>query len=99
MSKHRSKGCVFVVGLVAITSTQSGQGQQKDVWVPPSVLDVLPSALTPHAEALGKRVLAPGKERTIVSGELISEQGERRRMRITLQMPFMVRIEGLRADK
>src|SRR5262245_6278443 len=98
MSKHRVQGFVFVVFLVAMTSTWSIHGRQDRADAQPGVLEVLPSALTPHAEALGKRVLAPGKERTTFSGELITEQGELRRMRVTLQLPSLVRIEGLRPD-
>jgi hypothetical protein len=61
-----------------------------------TLLDRLPSALAPHAQSIGDRVLKPGKERTTLTGELITERGERYSLRVTLQLPDYVRIEGLR---
>jgi hypothetical protein len=47
----------------------------------------------PHAQALGDRVLQPEKERTTIVSELVTEDGERRQVRVVLQLPAMVRIE------
>jgi hypothetical protein len=71
---------------------------QQRQYTPPILLDMLPSPLMPHAQSLGDRVLKPGKERTTFSGELTTERGERYSLRITLQLPDNVRIEGLKPN-
>jgi hypothetical protein len=54
--------------------------------------------LRPHAAALGDRVLQPGKERTTIAGDLVTDVGERHKVRVILQLPSKVRIEGLRRN-
>jgi hypothetical protein len=71
---------------------------QQRQYTPPILLDMLPSPLTPHAQSLGDRVLKSGKERTTFSGELTTERGERYSLRVVLQLPDNVRIEGLKPN-
>src|SRR4030095_13335501 len=61
-------------------------------------LDVLPSAVTTHAKALGERVLSPGKERTVLTGLLVTDSGASDTIRVTTQLPLMVRIDGLKGN-
>jgi len=85
--------------LVFITAVDRLHGQQRGMSLPSTLLDVLPSALTPHAEALGDRVLKPGKEKTTITSELITDHGERRQLRVILQLPMEVRIEDLKGKR
>ena len=98
MRRQSGQRFTFLVFLIASVSSSPTHGQKRGGYEPPIVLNVLPSALTSHAEALGGRVLVPGKERTTFEGELVNEHGERRRMRVTVQLPSMVRIDGLSPD-
>jgi hypothetical protein len=61
-------------------------------------LNVLPSALDLHAAAIGTRVLVPGKERTVFAAILQNDRGERTPLRIAVQLPNVVRLEGLRPN-
>jgi hypothetical protein len=58
------------------------------------LLTRLPSALNQHAQALGDRVLAPGKERTVFTGQFVDEKGKTSTVRLTLQLPGLVLLEG-----
>ena len=88
---------VLLVSLFAFAglASISVNGQQHR-YTPPILLDSLPSTLMSHAQSIGDRVLKSGKERTTLTGELITERGERYLLRVTLQLPDNVRIEGLR---
>jgi hypothetical protein len=59
------------------------------------LLRSLPSALHSHTSALGDRVLVAGKERTVFDGRIIDEKGKSSSVQLTLQLPGLVRLEGL----
>jgi hypothetical protein len=91
------KCAVFVFVLTSLMSDWLS-AQQRGPYSPPPLLDVLPSALTVHAAALGNRVLSAGRERTVLTAQLVNDRGESRNVRVTLQLPNVVRIDGLRED-
>jgi hypothetical protein len=93
MRKYRAFTYIL---LTAILNAPEAHGQQRGTFIAPTLLDVLPSSLTPHALALGDRVLKPGKERITIVSELVTDRGERRQLRVILQLPSMVRIEELK---
>jgi len=62
------------------------------------LLNVLPSALEVHAAALGRRVAVPGSERTVYSGFLDSDAVGRTPLRIAVQLPNLVRVDGFRPN-
>lgn len=73
-------------------------GQQKKNAKPSPSQDLLtrlPSALNKHALALGDRVLAPGKEKTLLSGHFVDDKGKSSAVKLTLQLPGLVLLEGL----
>ena len=72
--------------------------QQRPPYSHRDLLAVLPSALDVHATAIGNRIRVPGKERTVFSGSLLTERGEHTPLRIVVQLPNMVRLEGLRPN-
>jgi hypothetical protein len=54
-----------------------------------------PSGLAPHVAVLGDRGRAPGKERSVFVGQLLDDKGKRNAVRLTLQLPRLLRLEGL----
>ena len=56
----------------------------------------VPPAVMMQAEALGSRVLRSGKERTVFTGNLLNDRGENAKLKVTLQLPGAVAIEGVR---
>jgi hypothetical protein len=92
-SNRKAMLVVLAFALHGATLTTT-DGQQRNEGSA-TLLDRLPSALAPHAQSIGDRVLKPGKEKTTLTGELITERGERYPLRVTLQLPDNVRIEGL----
>jgi hypothetical protein len=86
---------VAFLTLIAITVSLpmlSAQQKSRDL------LDVLPSVLGVHAAALGNRIRVPGKERTVLTGSLLTVSGASASIRVVAQLPNMVRLDGLRAD-
>jgi hypothetical protein len=64
----------------------------------PSSADLLrnlPGPLDHHAAALGDRVRVAGKERTVLNGQFTDENGKVTAVRLTLQLPGLLRLEGL----
>ncbi len=57
----------------------------------------LPAPLSPHAAALGDRALFAGKETTVLAGQFVDETGKTATVRLTLQPPELLRLEGLTA--
>jgi hypothetical protein len=78
----------------------SGFAQQRSPVVAASsdLLRNLPSALHSHTAALGDRVLVAGKERTVLNGRIMDEKGKSSSVQLTLQLPGLVRLEGLTSD-
>jgi hypothetical protein len=56
----------------------------------------IPSLFQAHAAALGKRVEVKGRERTVLVGEYLDAQGSAAQVRVVLQLPRMVRLEGFK---
>ncbi len=54
-----------------------------------------PAGLTPHVTALGDRGRVSGKERSVVVGHLLDDTGKSRPVRLTLQLPRLLRLEGV----
>jgi len=98
MNRHR-RGAFACVVLLFTAAVGRVHGQQRGVFLPPTLLDVLPSSLAPHAEALGDRVLKPGKEKTTIISEIVTDRGERRQLRVILQLPALVRIDELKGNR
>jgi hypothetical protein len=71
---------------------------QRTTYSPRELLNVLPSALDVHAVAIGNRIRVPGKERTLFTGVLLTERGEGTPLRIAVQLPNLVGLEGLRPN-
>jgi len=61
----------------------------------PDLLRDLPSRLDLHTAALGERILAAGKEKTVLTGQFVDENGKSTTVRLTLQLPGLLRLEGL----
>jgi len=57
----------------------------------------IPVELQPHAIALGDRVWSRGQERVGLQGQFTDEAGNRA-ARVTIELPGLVRLEGMRAD-
>jgi hypothetical protein len=78
----------------------SGFAQQRSPVVAASsdLFRNLPSALHSHTAALGDRVLVSGKERTVLNGRIIDEKGKSSSVQLTLQLPGLMRLEGLTPD-
>src|SRR5262245_42848205 len=74
------------------------RAQEVSRSAPQDLLSQLPGVLDRHTASLGNRLLDTGKERSVLSGYLVAETGERMTLRVILQLPAMVRIEGLRPD-
>ena len=98
MRRRRISVFPFMIAIAVYLSLPAAHGQKTTTGPPQDLLNVLPSAVTPHADALGERVLRAGKERTALVGQLVDERGERVSMRVTLQLPRMVGLEGLRPN-
>jgi hypothetical protein len=88
----------FLIILSIAFSVPMLSAQQRPFYSPRDLLTVLPSALDVHASAIGNRIRLPGKERTVFAGSLVTERGERTPIRIMVQLPNLVRLEGLRPD-
>lgn len=90
------RATVLVLSIVSV----SAYAQQRRAAVPGSenLLRNLPGPLDSHAAALGDRVRTPGKEKTVLSGQFLDENGKRLPVRMTLQLPGLLRIEGLKPD-
>jgi hypothetical protein len=88
--------CVCVCSLL-LTLASSVDAQQRRA---PSadLLRNLPGPLDSHAAALGDRVRVPGKEKTIVNGQFVDRNGKTTPVRVTLQLPGLLRVEGLKTD-
>ena len=64
----------------------------------PSTADLLrnlPGPLDHHAAVLGDRVRVAGKEKTVMNGQFTDENGKVTAVRLTLQLPGVLRLEGL----
>ena len=72
--------------------------QHKPSYSPRNLLNVLPSALDVHAAAIGSRIRFSGKERTVFAGLLLTERGSSTPIRISVQLPNLVRLEEIRPN-
>jgi hypothetical protein len=61
----------------------------------PDVFRDAPSGLTPHVAALGDRGRMSGRERSVVVGRLHDDTGKGFPVRLTLQLPRLLRLEGV----
>jgi hypothetical protein len=76
--------------------------QQRKGAAPSELLRNPPGPLDHHAAALGDRVRVAGKEKTVMDGQFTDENGKVSSVRLTLQLPGLLRLEGLppaRQDK
>jgi hypothetical protein len=87
--------CALAILAIAFSLPLLSAQQRPPLFSPRDLLTVLPSALDVHATAIGNRIRVPGKERTVFSGSLVAERGEHTPLRIVVQLPNMVRLEGL----
>jgi hypothetical protein len=62
---------------------------------PQELLRHVPSAVDHHAMALGDRVRVAGREKTVLTGDFVDENGKSTSVRLTLQLPGLMRLEGL----
>jgi hypothetical protein len=74
-------------------------GAQRQSLNSPQLVDALPSSLERHAVALGDRVRVPGKERAVYSAVLTDERGVGNPVRVVVQLPGIVRLEGMRGER
>jgi hypothetical protein len=84
--------------LFAVLPSAFAQQRRAVVAASPDLLRNLPSALHSHTAALGDRVLVVGKERTVLNGQITDEKGKSSSVQLTLQIPGLVRLEGLTPD-
>lgn len=55
----------------------------------------LPGPVDHHAAALGDRVRIAGKEKTVLTGQFTDENGKVAAVRLTLQLPGLLKLEGI----
>jgi len=91
------RALVLVLLVVVLPSSHARQRTNVEA-ASPHLLRNLPTALNPHTAALGDRVLVPGKEKTVLTGQFVDETGKSSAVRLTLQLPGLVRLEGLTPD-
>ena len=87
----------LLVFVLLIICGSSGMGQAQDSGTG-EAFHALPSSLDRHSAALGDRLRKPGKERTTLTGTLVGESGIPIPLRVILQWPGLVRLEGLRPN-
>jgi len=82
---------VLSVCLTPVLAVQRGSA------VPPraELLRGLPTPLDPQVEALGSRIAVAGRERTVLNGHFTDDKGKGMTLRVTLQLPGLVRFDGL----
>lgn len=86
--------CLLISPVPTVHAQQRGNAAAK----PPELLRNVPSALQAHSTALGDRVLVEGKEKTVLDGKFSDENGKESAVRLTLQFPDLVRLEGPTKD-
>jgi hypothetical protein len=94
----RSRTVTLLTLIAWVSLFPTLHAQQQPYVAPRDLLNVLPSPLEIHALAVGDRIRRPGKERTLFTGILHNERGERAPVTIAVQLPNLVRLEGLRTD-
>jgi hypothetical protein len=90
---HLIRSLLCIAVSVPIVRTQEARRS-----APQEILSQLPGGLDRHTASLGNRLLDEGKERSVLTGYLTAGTGEHMTLRVMLQLPAMVRIEGLRSD-
>jgi hypothetical protein len=95
--KYRQTIELTVILLVFLASAECLPAQSIKEG-PSKLYPLVPSALSMQIEALGKRAGVSGKEKTIYQGELIDESGKASQVRVIVQLPRMVRLEGAKED-
>lgn len=58
----------------------------------------VPNSLQPHLRALGSRTGRRGREQILLQGEFADDSGFRSQAQAVVQLPGLVRLEGMRAD-
>jgi hypothetical protein len=76
--------------LLVLTFATSNAQQRKG-----DLLRNLPGPVDHHAAALGDRVRVAGKEKTVLNGQFTDENGKTKPVRLTFQLPALLRMEGL----
>lgn len=71
------------------------QKRKGDEPVPAELLRHVPGPVDHHATALGDRVRVAGKEKTVFTGTFVDENGKSSAVRLTLQLPGLMHLEGL----
>jgi hypothetical protein len=92
-----TRHCVWLsaVGLIFLLSlTWVAQGQRQVSDAPRGLFSGLPGVLSHQIAALGDRARSVGKERVVLNGEFSDDLGRRFPVRVTLQLPEWVRLEG-----
>lgn len=59
----------------------------------------IPELLFPHFSALGNRMMNPDKKKTVYIGQIYDARGSQSRVRVTQQLPDLVRLDGFKADQ
>lgn len=81
--------------LVCMISSSLAQQQSRSATIDETdVFRDAPSGLRPHMAALGDRGRVRGKERSVSIGQLLDDQGKSNTVKITLQLPRLLRLEG-----
>jgi hypothetical protein len=84
-------GLLLSLSLAAAVPTSQRRATGDPEWL----FSNLPGSLGAQVAALGKRAAAPEQARVLLSGEFLDEQERRRPVRVTLQLPELVRLDGI----
>jgi hypothetical protein len=92
---------VMLLSLIAFCGMASGgdnnNGNKNSNSI--KIADQVPNILSMQFKALGNRLKIVGKEKTVYEGELIDAAGNSSSVRITIQSPGLVKLEGFKGSK
>ena len=88
----------FMVAVLLSLSLRTAQAQRSNAVPQEGLLNVTPSAMMAQVEALGDRILRSEKGRTAFTGNFVNDRGEAGTLRVTVQLPRAVALEGLRPN-
>ncbi len=86
----------FVWIAAALWIGPPGAGAGADSAPSGMAFDRIPAVFRPYLLALGGHVEKKGKEKTVLTGEYFTEGGKSSRVRATIQLPRMARLEGFK---
>jgi hypothetical protein len=90
--------CIALLAAPSVLVLGQGRGPQQQRELLASVPKGLPGDLLMQVQALGDRMRTPGKEETVLIGQLFDAAGNPKDVRIVHELSGMVRIEGLREN-